>query len=247
MKALVRTELFKLRTARSTWGFLLGGLALAGLLGAATAGTAGQDTAARLGTDDNLANILGVSALPGVVMLIVGILAMAGEYQHRTITQTFLTTPVRGRVMAAKLVAVGLAGLPVAATLMGAALLAAAPALLGADGGVNLVNSDVAQTVGGNLLAGALLGVLGVSLGALVRNQLATVLLVAGWSLVGEGILSIVAGRSAGRWLPGGTAQAVIAGGDGELALVPAAIALAAYAGGLAIVAARLTLRRDIA
>jgi len=178
-------------------------------------------------------------------MLILGILATAGEYQHRTITQTFLTTPVRGRVMAAKLAALALVGLPVATAVMGAAALAALPRLLSADT-VDVVNTQVAQTVGGNLLAAVLLGALGAGLGALLRNQLATVILVVGWSLVGEGILSIVAGQSATRWFPGGVAQSVIAGGDGELALLPAALALAAYAGVLAT-ASLVTLRRDIA
>lgn len=245
MNALIGTEIFKLRTARSTWGFLLGGLALGALLGAATSATAGEDVAAALGSAENMANTLGVSALPGVVMLILGILATAGEYQHRTITQTFLTTPVRGRVMAAKLAALALVGLPVAAAVMGAAFLAALPRLLSADS-VDVVNAEVAQTVGGNLLAAVLLGVLGAGLGALLRNQLATVILVVGWALVGEGILSIVAGQSATRWFPGRVAQSVIAGGDGELALLPAALALAAYAGVLAAVSL-VSLRRDIA
>ena len=245
--ALVRTEVLKLRTARSTWGFLGVGLGLAALLGAASAATAGEDVAASLGSADNLANILGVSALPGVLMLVFGILATAGEYQHRTITQTLLTTPVRGRVMAAKLAAVGLLGPPIAAALMTAALLGALPRLLSAGDGMDLFDAAVLETVAGNLLASALLGVLGVSLGALLRNQLAAVLLVAGWALVGEGVVSVLAGRAAVRWFPGGTAQAVIAGGDGELALLPAALALAAYAAVLAVVAARLTLRRDIA
>ncbi|HKY74969.1 MAG TPA: hypothetical protein VJS45_02430 [Acidimicrobiia bacterium] len=246
MNALIRTEIFKLRTARSTWGFLLGGLALGALLGAATTATAGEDVAAGLGTAGNLANVLGVSALPGVVMLILGILATAGEYQHRTITQTFLTTPVRGRVMGAKLAALALVGLPVAVGVMGAALLAALPRLLSAADTIDLFNAEVAQTVGGNLLAAVLLGVLGAGLGALLRNQLATVILVVGWALVGEGILSIIAGQSAVRWFPGGVAQSVIAGGDGELALLPAALVLAAYAAVLAA-ASLVTLRRDIA
>jgi ABC-2 type transport system permease protein len=246
MNALISTELFKLRTARSTWGFLLGGVALGALLGAATSATAGEDAAAALGSAANMANILGVSALPGVVMLILGILATAGEYQHHTITQTFLTTPDRGRVMGAKLAALALLGLPVAATVMGTALLAALPRLLTAADSVDLLNAEVARTVGGNLLAAVLLGVLGAGLGALLRNQLATVILVVGWSLVGEGILSIVAGQDAVRWFPGAVAQSVIAGGDGELALLPAAVALAAYAAVLAA-ASLTTLRRDIA
>jgi hypothetical protein len=247
VNALVRTEILKFRTARGTGGFLLAGLALGALLGAATSTTAGEDAAAALGSADNLANVLGVSALPGVIMLILGVLVTAGEYQHHTITQTFLTTPVRGRVMAAKLTALALIGLPVAGAVMGAALVAALPRLLADADRIDLLNSTVAETVAGNLLAAVLLGVLGAGLGALLRNQLATVILVVGWALIGEGILSTVAGQDAVRWLPGGAAQSVIAGGDGELALVPAVLALAAYAAVMAVAASRLTLRRDIA
>ena len=244
---LVRTEVLKLRTARSTWGFLGAGIGLAALIGAASAATAGEDVAAPLGTADSLANILGVSGLPGVLMLVFGVLVAAGEYQHRTITQTFLTTPVRGRVMAAKLAAVALLGPVIAAVLMMVALLGAAPRLLSAGGSLDVFSAAVVETVAGNLLAGALLGMLGIGLGALLRNQLAAVLVVAGWGLVGEGILSVLAGQAAVRWFPGGAAQAVIAGGDGELALLPATLALCGYAAMLAVLATRLTLRRDIA
>ena len=247
MKTLVSTEILKLRTARSTWGFLLAGLAVAVLVGAATSATAGEDAAAALGSADNLANVLGASALPGVIMLILGVLATAGEYQHHTITQTFLTTPVRGRVVAAKLAALALVGLPVAVAVMGAAVVGALPRLLIDSAGLDVLNATVAQTVGGNLLSAVLLGVLGVGLGGLLRNQLAGVILAVGWALIGEGILSLVLGQGAVRWLPGGAAQSVIAGGDGELALLPAAVVLAGYAGALALVASRLTLRRDIA
>jgi ABC-type dipeptide/oligopeptide/nickel transport system permease component len=82
MNALIRAELLKLGSTRTTRLLVLGGLAIAALLGTATATTAGKEASAALGSAESTANIVGVSAMPGFFMLIVGVLAMAGEYQH---------------------------------------------------------------------------------------------------------------------------------------------------------------------
>ena len=55
-----------------------------------------------------------------LTVLIIGILIMAGEFRHGTVTSTFLVSPKRGRVVGAKIVASALVG---AAIAMAAAVL----------------------------------------------------------------------------------------------------------------------------
>ena len=49
-----------------------------------------------------------------MIFLILGIIGMTQEYRHRMATPTFLTTPKRGRVVVAKLIAYALAAVPFA-------------------------------------------------------------------------------------------------------------------------------------
>jgi hypothetical protein len=169
MNHLVRTEWTKLRTTRSTRLFLVGAMVAAGLLAAATTATAGQQGSAPLGSEGYLENLLGLSTLPAFVGLLLGLLAMAGEYQHRTITQTFLVSPVRGRVVAAKLVALGVAGAVTTVAMMVMALLVAAFPL--AHAASVAVTAGVAAKVAGSVLAGTLLASAGVALGPRVTRR----------------------------------------------------------------------------
>jgi ABC-2 type transport system permease protein len=246
MKALVQTELLKLTTTRTIRLVVLGGLALAGLVGGATAANAGRDGAASLGSAAFVANVVGVSAMPGFVVLIVGVLSMAGEYQHRTITQTLLATPLRGRVVGAKLAAIAVAGVAVAAAMMAVALLAAWPPVLADGAAMELAGADVGRTAVTTLAAGALFGMAGVSLGALFRSQLAPVVAIGAWVVVVEAILGTVLGADAGRWFPGRAASA-LAGSDVEgLSLGTATALLAGYCLVAAAAATRFTVRRDV-
>ena len=246
MKPLLRTELLKLTTSRTARLLLLGALGLAVLLGAATAATAGADGAAPLGGAASLANVVGVSAMPGFVMLILGVLAMAGEYQHCTVTQTFLATPIRGRVVAAKVVTIGVVGVTLALAMMAAALVATLAHVLTAGVGMDLLDAEVARTAAGTVAGAALFGTAGVGLGALLRSQLAAVVAVGAWIVVGEGILGLVLGADVGRWLPGRAASA-LAGSDVEgLSLWAAAVLLAGYCVAIASVASAATVRRDV-
>jgi ABC-2 type transport system permease protein len=246
MNALIRAELLKLSSTRTTRLLVLGGLAIAALVGTATA-TTGEQASAALGSADSIANIVGVSAMPGFFMLILGVLAMAGEYQHRTITQTFLSVPVRGRVVAAKLAAIATAGVVTATAMMTTALLAALPHVWAAGGSIHLVNAEVGRTALGTLLAGALFGIAGTSLGALLRSQIAALVAVAAWVAIGEAVLALILGPDVARWLPGGVASALAASGVHALPLWAAALVLTGYCAAGVAAATRFTLRRDVA
>ena len=111
MTHLVRAEFAKLRTTRFIYG-LAAGMAVFAVLAVVAVGTAaGTQGNPSLSADSLPMFVAGPVALVSGAALLLGILGMAGEFRHQTVTQTFLVTPDRGRVVAAKLVAYPLAGI----------------------------------------------------------------------------------------------------------------------------------------
>src|SRR5215218_5933055 len=122
MTALVRAELLKLRTLRST-AYAAAGLLLLTLLTAGLAmgdaGSKGFSTPAELRE-----TILAIGYAAVFFLAVLGANAAAGEYRHRTISQRFLASPARRRVLLSKLVTYGIVALGTAlvVTAVGAAL-----------------------------------------------------------------------------------------------------------------------------
>jgi hypothetical protein len=117
VKSLLHAELIKLRSVRMPVWLLLTALGLVILLVLVTVPTGdGPGNTLSLHDQDLLARTVGVGAGGGwVVMLVLGILAFTQELRFGTATSTFLVTPVRGRVLVAKALALSLAGLVFAA------------------------------------------------------------------------------------------------------------------------------------
>jgi ABC-2 type transport system permease protein len=248
MTRLVHAELLKLwttRTARIVLALAAAGAAALTIFVLTLAGRPGQPA---LG-DDALRQLVGAPNGPlTLAALLLGILGMAGEFRHGTATPTFLVTPGRGRVVAAKLAASALAGLAVALVAAVVVLAIALPWLPAKGVQVPLADPGLAARVAGLAAAVALHAVLETGLGALLRNQFAAV--VAGlllWQGLVEDLLVGVLGRPGlARWLPDGAAAALTAPGDATLTMWAGALVLAAYGLVLAVAGGRLVVSRDL-
>jgi len=251
VSALVRAELLKLRTVRLPFTLLLVTLALVTLSVCATILTAGNRGAPLRADDPDLFRVAVSSASAGTtILLVLGILVLTQEYRFGTATPSFLVTPRRGRVLVAKLVAVALVGalFAVVSALYAVALATAVMRLKGYE---VVAGDDVVETLAACVLVVVLYGPIGIAVGALVRNQVAAVVGALAYLFVVEQLLVALL-PDVGRWLPGGANAAVLRLGDiattrGDL-LPPAGgvLLLLAYAIGLSVLAARLTLGRDL-
>ena len=246
MNRLIRTELLKLRTTRS---FLLtfaavpfvGGLVVLAVFGAA--GRQGNDP---LGPD-SLAQVLGAPAsIVTTLALILGLVGLAGEYRHKTITTTLLATPRRSRVVAAKVAAHALAGAAIAALTLAGTAAVAIPWLVQADVSVH-VGENVARVVGGLVLSTALHAALGVAIASLIRNQTVAVAVAFAWMLRVEGaVAGLFRSETLGDWLPFASGRGIVPAGPEARSLWATAAVLALYVVVLAAAGSRLVVDRDI-
>jgi ABC-2 type transport system permease protein len=248
MTRLVQAELLKLRTTRTARALLALTAAGTAALVAVVLLLAGQPGQPALGPDA-LRQLVLVPAQPlTLAALVLGILGMAGELRHGTATSTFLVTPRRGRVVAAKLAAAGLTGLAMA-LVSSVAVLAVGLSWLRAKGvEVALADPGLAANLAGLAAAVALFAVLGTGLGALLRNQAAA--LVVGLLWWSQGVERVLTGilhqPGLERWLPMGAASALTRPGDAYLPIWAGALVLAAYGLVLALLGGRLVARRDL-
>lgn len=253
---LLYAELLKIRTApRTSLGLTLGLLLLVGLGSASTAYDAGSSPFTEQMT---WADVIRVVSIAPVFTLILGILVVTWEYRHGTITQTFLATPRRERVIAAK----------DAVSLFAGALLAVAAlvvALLVASFWLSLdLERGHWELAGRTVLAAALWGVLGAGLGALLQSQVGAIVTAFVWFLVAEPLLGVtidaLTDRAVVDYFPGNvidrlqrTAEGVETGVEGiptesdePFGLWAAALLAVGYAALFAALGLVSALRRDV-
>jgi ABC-2 type transport system permease protein len=245
VKNLIRAELLKLRTTRMFWGSVAAALAFVPV----TVTLAIFNTTVHpLNSPAGVRNVMSAASSGALIFFVIGILMTAGEFRHGTATSTFLVSPDRKRVVAAKLAAASVTGVAVAITTSILTLAIAVPWLAAKGVRVSSFKGDIALGLLGALVATALSSLVGVSLGALVRNQTMAVTVALVWSQVVDGLLVGFA-PGIGRWVPGGAAAAltgVTTANGGLLPMWGAALLLAGYALAFVTAGTAALARRDI-
>ena len=248
MNALIAAELLKLRTTRALWVATTVAAAFALLVPVLVALRPDGVTIPEL-TPGSLADLLRAPAqLGGGAMLLVGLLASAGEFRHHTILSTRLVEPRRGRVLAAKMLAIGAVGLVVGVLVEVIAGIGGAVALSVNEVAVEPLSHGVPRVTATVPLLLALHGLAGVAVGALVRSTAGALGATLLWVFVIEGIVPVVTRRpEIGHWLPGGAVQDLVATETAAGALGPwaAAVLLVGYIGALVLATAVLDTRRE--
>ena len=145
--------------------------------------------------------------------LILGIIGMTQEYRHRTATPTFLTAPHRGQVVVAKLLAYALSAAAFALVVVvvdACVVVESTPARRGRRALAD--RRQPARCWPFALLALVIYAVIGVGLGALLRNQVGAIVGALVYLFVVEPIIRrIPATAGAYKWLPGGALEAMTA------------------------------------
>jgi ABC-2 type transport system permease protein len=248
MSGQLRSELFKQRTTRANallLASMVGLIALVVLLHMLT--LPAHDLSDRQGQ----LKVLGLGTTFGMVFAsLLGTISITGEIRHGLIRPTLLVTPKRGRVIVAKVAASAIAG--AAFGLLAEALAAGVGGAALAGRGIHLAVSaaDVAQLLAGGAVAAAMWAVIGVGVGAIVRNQVGAVVGLVVWQLFVEMTL-IGSLPSAGKFAPGAAAGAIagaILEQTSRYLLTPAlgAVIVVVYAAVATAAAVVTAARRDV-
>ncbi|MGY6019501.1 ABC transporter permease [Streptomyces spinosirectus] len=197
-----RMEWIKLSSLRSTlWALLatVAGMIAIGVVTMANTRAPGPD---HVDTFDPVNNVLAGTALGQVIVGVLGVLVITGEYSSGTIRSTFAAIPNRPLLLAAKAGVLGGVTLAVGEVVAFVTFLAGRPALTDAVSPPGLGDPGVLRAL---LLSGAYLamvGLIGLALGVIVRHTALAIGLLVGLLYVVPAVLAGLTGVTVARFFP---------------------------------------------
>lgn len=220
----IRSETRKLLSVRLWWILLIiligyvgfTAALLAGLFGALGDQLAQTPDAPQLPPESLPPIIYSTATAVGYVFpLILGALAVTGEFRYQTLTPTFLAQPRRGVVLAAKMVVLAIAGAVFGLGGLAASVGLGAPILALTGNETGLEETDTWLLMARVVLAMALWAVVGVGLGTLIPNQIASIVVVLAFTQFVEPILRFGTSiwewtAAVGKFLPGAASDALV-------------------------------------
>jgi ABC-2 type transport system permease protein len=249
MIRLVRAEFVKLRTTQVWFWMLLAAVAVTALF-----------VIAQLAPSDSLHNredvyaVFTSSGTAYVVVFVLGVLGITTEFRYQTITPTVLTTPSRWALITAKLIFYALVGAIYALICVVLEVVIALPWLSSKGIDVSLTSAHVPRALLGVFAVVALFGIVGIGVGALLRNQIVAVSVGVIFLLVLNNILAVIPGvKYIYPYTPGGAVNSIFTitghtdiNGVTLLSGAGGVVVLLLWAFIPAILGAALTMNRDI-
>ncbi|MFS0865734.1 ABC transporter permease [Microbacterium sp. 179-B 1A2 NHS] len=203
------------------------------------------------------------SAVGYVFPLLIGALMVTSDFRHQTLTPTFLATPRRARALGGKVIAGAGIGIVYAVVGLAATVAPGAAIFVTQDVPTALDDSDTWALLGRVVIAYVLWVLVGIGAGTLLRNQVAAIVVVVGFTQLVEPVVRTVGAfldgvRDATAFLPGAASDGLVgasiystfappAAGGVDLAWWGNGLVLLGYAVVLMVVGYVASWRRDVA
>ena len=211
--SLIKSEVRKVLYVRANWGILLASVVISIISVVITpfifeAGNVGGG----LTLDSPQAiDAVYANAISGYIFVIIlGIMLMAGEYRHGTAVATFLARPKREIVLAAKLGIAAIVGAVFMLISVWASIVAGIIVLATFDNAAAPSSSTFLNLTIAGLVSGAILAVIGVAIGALLKSQMLAIVFSLVYLFVIDPLL-LVLWVDIAKYLPGGLITAMTA------------------------------------
>jgi ABC-2 type transport system permease protein len=249
MIRLVRAEFVKLRTTQVWFWMLLAAVAVTVLLVVAQLAPAHS-----LESRDDVYGVFTSSGTAYIVVFVLGVLGITTEFRYQTITPTVLTTPSRWALISAKLIFYAIVGAVYALICVIVEVVIALPWISSKGYDVSLTSNHVPRALLGVFAVVALFGIVGIGVGALLRNQIVAVSVGVIFLLILNNLLALIPGvKYVYPYTPAGAVNAIFTitgktdvNGVTVLSGIGGVVVLLLWAFIPAILGASLTMNRDI-